>query len=372
MYGLPYELQNIKITNGYYSVADWELVKTFKGGPNTEVFVRTDQEWTTFVSACLRDAPMTVLDFLETTETDDIFEKRLYVALFIAASTCDITLVRKLLGLRPNISKRTASGRNILHLAVATGDIDLTEAVLYYDCSDLIQAGDSRGETPLDLATKADNVELVEVLMSRIYQGNMAGKKPDEMFRKGRKISRASASNSLRITGTAESKFPNSSRFVSHSTPSSPQLRRKSQDPSTLGHGKTDDILVKKFDYSTRQGPTSGETVNLPNILHVPPNQSTRPISGRRSSLAPRLSSPVPSAQRSPKSGREVRKFSAPDTYDDVFQLHNDQRGMQQVVFLPPWRRSGRSHSSEETKEAQKEHLEVQSQMPDATEERHR
>ena len=159
-FGVPYELQIIRLAFSPQIISDWSQIAVVNQR-NTEVLLQVDARWDAFINASLRGANEKVTGLLQAKRGDVQFENYLYVGVFLAVATNNERLWRYLLDLRPKIYKRSASGRNLLHVAVHARNLDCIECILEGTGQMLIGSKDNKEVSPLDLAKRISFTEAV-------------------------------------------------------------------------------------------------------------------------------------------------------------------------------------------------------------------
>ena len=359
LYGLPCELQRVFLSRDSHFVADWVPLVAIREGGDTEVFIKTEPSWTTFISTCLRAANAKVLALLDTVEDRNVYENRLFVASCIAIASNNEILLKKLFQCNPKLDKRTASGRNLLHFAVLSDSWETINLILKNGGAQLITAQDSYEETPLNLAEKVGATASVELFQGYLGQQAMeaeANQRENPIFEQKKKVSRQRISNSLNIPASRRLSVQTSPSQMSHSTPSSPRSERVKRE-GLLDREKIANSLSRpgENNLSCRRGKMSVGQLELPNSRRPsgeigtgsklsPRSPLNLNVSLRRKStttqsapvspnaaIAPPFA-PTPSPKLSPNPPRGPSKSSVGTVKGS---------GLQQVVFLPPWRRDG-------------------------------
>eukprot|EP00112_Aurelia_sp_Birch-Aquarium-sp1_P013049 Seg2754.4 transcript_id=Seg2754.4/GoldUCD/mRNA.D3Y31 product="hypothetical protein" protein_id=Seg2754.4/GoldUCD/D3Y31 len=363
LYGLPYELQRIFLPRDNNFVADWVPLVAIREGGDTEVFIKTEQSWTTFVSTCLRAANAKVLALLDTVEDRNVYENRLFVASCIAIASNNEILLNRLFQCNPKLDKRTASGRNLLHFAVLSDCLEIINLILKNCGVQLVTAQDSYEETPVDLAKKVGATVSIELFQGYLTQQVMeteAEQCENQLFEQKKKVTRQRISNSLSIPANRRLSVQTSPSQMSRSTPTSPRCERVKRE-GLLDREKIANSLSKPNEnkLSSRRGKMSVGQLELPNFRRssVDTGSKLSPrsplninVSLRRKSMttqsapvspntakAPHFAS-TPSPKLSPNPPRGSSKSSVGTT---------NGSGLQQVVFLPPWRRDGSHRNSD-------------------------
>ena len=360
LYGLPYELQRIFLPRDSHFVADWVPLVAIREGGDTEVFIKTEPSWTTFVSTCLRAANAKVLALLDTVEDRNVYENRLFVASCIAIASNNEILLKKLFQCNAKVDKRTASGRNLMHLAVLSDSLETINIILKNGGGQLITAQDSYEEAPVNLAEKVGataSVELFQGYLTRQAMETEADQCENPVFEQKKKLSRQRISNSLNIPASRRLSVQ-----MSRSTPSSPRSERVKQE-GLLDREKIANSLSKpgENNLSSRRGKMSVGQLELPsfrrqsvevgNGLRLSPRSPLNVNLSLRRKSTTTQSAPVspntaiappfahtPSPKLSPNPPRGSNKSSVGTTNGSC---------LQQVVFLPPWRRDGSNKNSD-------------------------
>ena len=380
-FGLPYELQNIQLTDYPNVISDWIPIRAIYQY-NTEVHLSVDQRWTAFIRASLRGANEKVAILLEEKGGSVHFEKHLYIGVFVAVATGNEQLWRYLLDLKTNIYNRTASGRNLLHIAVHARNLDCIECILERTGFVLIDSKDKSDESPLDLANKICFVEAVEAFktyreVSELNRNRMVRVYLDEKMGHQNEESN-STKNSQLCYIRANSTDKNSKAVSKSSSPSSRimqtcQLLDREKTPNLLKSCATDPCT----DNSMRLPGVSNEefsnmeSVVVPKISLLSVDAKCKPIS-RSAPVSPvpnpritevtELSSRMWSPLQKKNEDRSCRKNSDGNSNQRIL----DQRPlvMEQIVFLPTWKR-GIQKNSENPQHVEKceNQLEVESEV---------
>ncbi len=94
LYGIPYELQRLFLSDTEYPVGDWVPLNTLQD--ERAVFVKTEKSWLTFISACLRQKNNKVLQILDELNGAVVIENRIFVAFFISLASTNTELIESL------------------------------------------------------------------------------------------------------------------------------------------------------------------------------------------------------------------------------------------------------------------------------------
>ena len=360
VYGLPYELQRIRLTNCPQLIADWIPLAAIYQQENTEVFVQVDHGWTTFIHASLRHSNEKLLGLLEVKEGKILFENRLHVALLVAVATDNEKLWKYLLKLGPNICKRTGSGRGLLHIAVQARSIDCIKSILEISGASLIDFKDTMGESPLALAEKTGFTEAIDAFQQYKSEGNLNKIDKPEL------VSRSSKNPQIshqRSRSAKEQRRP-------VSTPNSPRLGGMKRY-QLLDREKAYKTLINSSSIDASNSSTD-DSVRLPSIARERPLNFTAPLLPMKTHLtvvanrkSHSLSAPVSPASNTStpefvqssirkKSENEDRNYDTDCSEDWSLKVDMPEQkplGVRQVVFLPPWRRGGMKQKEPEKPE---------------------
>lgn len=353
-YGLPYELQRIRLTDCPQIIADWTPMTAIHEQDNTEVFVQVDQGWDAIIQLSLRKATRKVLALLEGETGATLFENRLHVALCSAIAVGNDPFWKFLLTFRPNVHKRSGSGRTLLHIAVQAGNLDCIQAILKSGGADLIDNRDVMSNSPLMLAETTGFTEAVETFQ-RYLRGEEAREKEEPFcYNLDRNSNKAMVSNSNSVTKNNPVRMgPIEKQSRSVSTPNTPVMKRK-KSHKLLDRESTwtmstksadDDSAIKNSSYLLGQ---SREKLPL-NLPRLSESACTKNIS-TSVPILPTLHASSPELLQGTQDTDKV-SFKQEESTQQYRCNTNCRRegpdempsGVQQVVFLPPWRRAGKT-----------------------------
>lgn len=276
----------------------------------------------------------------------------MYLAIFLAVAAGNDWLWRHIFTLRPNIFRRTGSGRNLLHIAVKSRNLDCIETILGRGYTDLIHCTDTMGESPISLAQQMGLKEAVDVF-DLTKNDNIKGNKEIGCNLKqstGQEvISNLTNNQNVNQVRAWSAKMQN--RLVSTSN-TSLLARQKSQkskkikaliDPEVIHNSTSGPLCLPSMPFTTFP-------LSMPRLSGV--------YNHKPSSSAPNLSSPEPPkgpaalayTKSEPKErNSSYRRLTRNSSLDDIsFQK---PCGVQQVVFLPPWRRDCKNQKTDEKPE---------------------
>ncbi len=351
LYGLPYELQRLFISGNDHPIGDWVPVNTLQ--QDEEIFVKTEESWLVFVSACLRGSKDKVLQILDTIGEERALENRTFVALFIASINADkelITHIYKRITDFNILNKRTASGRTLLHAAVTSGDSSCIELILLHANSDLLLAVDSSGDSPITLADKQGYYSVIRKIREHLKIHEKMEDLDDTAKLKMKKaLARRRGTQSLKLAVDRTAVSSTEIKQRSLSTPASPSvyrhtrlLERESLTNSLTELEKTNkssassrEMLPRLADYSGKSESKQFLHPSVDGSKHSPRSLSPSPprsLTIRRKSTQSASAPVSPNHLKCSPRGSPMPP-SIPSPTDDK------DSGVQQVVFLPPWRR---------------------------------
>ena len=361
-FGLPYELQNIQLSYHPHIISDWIPIGAIYQH-NTEVHLRVDQGLTALIRASFRGANQKVARLLEEKGGSVHFEKHLYVGIFVAVGTGNEELWRHLLDLTPNIYKRTASGRNLLHIAVNARNLYCIERILERTGLVLIDSKDKSDQSPLDLANKICFFEAVDTFkkykeasesnrMGRTYLDEKIGHQNEES-----NLTKNTRLSYLRTNSTDKNR-------KAVSAPSSPRLRMM-QKCQLLDRGKIQNVLkscANDKDLSTDNSAglpdiSNEESSNLEpaavlrksrlsvgaNCTSISVSAPVSPVLNARITEVAEIPSRIRSTLQKKNEDESCRKKSDGNSNQSI--LEQKPLVMEQVVFLPPWKRGSQKKS---------------------------
>ena len=365
-FGIPCELQKLFLTDSDNPISDWVPLNELEN--INEVFIKTEKSWLSFVAACLRKGNFKVLQLVDVIVDRRHYENRLFVGLAIAVASGNQSLAIHLIRKVDSASvfrKRTSSGRTLLHFAVAGASWNCIELILVQGCFDLVTAEDRRGETPVMLAAKTGQASLVKDMQdfsskNQIEDNNNSGSAEQQTKKEVRR-----QGGSLKININKQLSIEEDCDKKSQSTPTSPSHEKLNThrllDRETLANSvgnlkqrvslvsgnkakvSSSDSLPQLIPAAThKENKTYKSFLDTDHLVtqEAPRARSLSPSPPRKHSLQifdRRKRSPASiSAPASPKLNRRLTPSPLA-----VSPSENRGGGVNQVVFLPPWRRSG-------------------------------
>ena len=369
--GLPVELQNLELTDFDHPVGDWISTDILNGTNGSVVYLRTDRKWTQVIYACLRKGTEKALDILSSIEDSSVIENIIFVALLVSAAVGNEELITTLIEEAEeylNLKGRTSSGRTILHIVVAGGHWTCIEALLSkiahdFGGIDLLYVKDNDFESPLDIAKRAEQLDIV----TKIKDFEFSHRSQYCLSREGSKeaicnpevrMSKTDKFKPVHLKVSRQHSVPVGESLKAHSTPSSPHLTRPNKTNRLLHRpaltlqlsqnlsGSESDLRRLKRNSKARKTSLGSSLEGSPSIS--PCSLSPNSTPGHSPSHLSPTGYSYSSLYQRRRSSTEGEAHSAPHSPVTRSQKFMFDGGLHQVVHVPLWRRRGVNHNKEQ------------------------
>ena len=174
-FGIPANLQRVSaLENPEIELSDWILLKDTVQTIDDVIVVQVPVWWNKFICVSLNNEIENVCRRAKLPMQQISKEERLFVGFFIACCCGHENLLERLRTLDIHFDQQAAteSGRNLLHAAAASGNVNCVEFVakhLVKPSKEILSKLDTNRETPIDIARRFNNQDAERLLYKLLF-----------------------------------------------------------------------------------------------------------------------------------------------------------------------------------------------------------